>query len=165
MASVQIRAATAGDASVVLEMIRGLAEYEKLTHLVVATEEKIRATLFGEKPAADVLLAYNGTECAGFAVFFSSYSTFLAQPGIFLEDIFVKPHARGKGIGLALLKRIAAIAQARGCGRVEWDVLDWNESAIEFYKKLGAAPVEGWTKFRLTGDALASLAKLSSSDG
>jgi GNAT superfamily N-acetyltransferase len=165
LASVQIRAATAGDASVVLEMIRGLAEYEKLTHLVVATEEKIRATLFGEKPAADVLLAYNGTECAGFAVFFSSYSTFLAQPGIFLEDIFVKPHARGKGIGLALLKRIAAIAQARGCGRVEWDVLDWNESAIEFYKKLGAAPVEGWTKFRLTGDALASLAKLSSSDG
>jgi GNAT superfamily N-acetyltransferase len=141
-------------------MIRGLAEYEKLTHLVVATEEKVRATLFGETPAADVLLAYDGAECAGFAVFFSSYSTFLAQPGIFLEDIFVKPHARGKGIGLALLKRIAAIAQERGCGRVEWDVLDWNESAITFYKKLGAQPVEGWTKYRLTGDALARLATL-----
>lgn len=160
MPSVHIRAATAEDAPLVLQMIRGLAEYEKLTHLVVATEEKVRATLFGETPAADVLLAYDGAECAGFAVFFSSYSTFLAQPGIFLEDIFVKPHARGKGIGLALLKRIAAIAQERGCGRVEWDVLDWNESAITFYKKLGAQPVEGWTKYRLTGDALARLATL-----
>ena len=160
MPSVHIRTATAEDAPVVLEMIRGLAEYEKLTHMVVATEEKVRATLFGEKPAADVLLAYDGAECVGFAVFFSSFSTFLAQPGIFLEDIFVKPHARGKGIGWALLKRIAAIAQARGCGRVEWDVLDWNEPAITFYKKLGAKPVEGWTKYRLTGEALANLATL-----
>jgi GNAT superfamily N-acetyltransferase len=158
--SVHIRPATAGDESVVLEMIRGLAEYEELTHMVVATEEKVRATLFGEKPAADVLIAYDGAECVGFAVFFSTYSTFLAQPGIFLEDIFVKPHARGRGIGLALLQRIAAIAQTRGCGRVEWDVLDWNESAITFYKKLGAAPVDGWTKYRLTGDALANLATL-----
>ncbi len=160
MPSVHIRPATAGDESVVLEMIRGLAEYEELTHMVVATEEKVRATLFGEKPAADVLIAYDGAECVGFAVFFSTYSTFLAQPGIFLEDIFVKPHARGRGIGLALLQRIAAIAQTRGCGRVEWDVLDWNESAITFYKKLGAAPVDGWTKYRLTGDALANLARL-----
>jgi GNAT superfamily N-acetyltransferase len=145
-------------------MIRGLAEYEKLTHVVVATEEKICATLFGKKPAADVLLAYDGAECVGFAVFFSTYSTFLAQPGIFLEDIFVKPHARGKGIGLALLKSVAAIAHERGCGRMEWDVLDWNEPAIGFYKKLGAEPVDGWTKYRLTGDALARVAGRESTE-
>ena len=154
MASILIRPATAEDTPVVLQMIRGLAEYEKLTHVFVATEKKIRATLFGDHPAADVLLAFDDAECVGFAVFFPTYSTFLAQPGIFLEDIFVKPHARGRGIGLALLKRIAAIAQARGCGRMEWDVLDWNEPAITFYKKLGATPVDGWTKYRLTGEAL-----------
>jgi len=157
MASILIRPATAEDTPVVLQMIRGLAEYEKLTHVFVATEEKIRATLFGDHPAADVLLAFDDAECVGFAVFFPTYSTFLAQPGIFLEDIFVKPHARGRGIGLALLKRIAAIAQARGCGRMEWDVLDWNEPAITFYKKLGATPVDGWTKYRLTGEALERL--------
>ena len=141
-------------------MIRDLADYEKLTDIVVATEEKLRETLFCENPAADVLLAYQDAECIGFAVFFSTYSTFLAQPGIFLEDIFVKPHARGQGAGLALLKCIAAIAQVRGCGRIEWDVLDWNEPSIKFYKKLGAKPVDGWTKFRLTGDELEQLATL-----
>src|SRR5262249_43611614 len=148
------RPAKIEDAPVVLQMICDLAEYEKLTDAVTATEEKVRATLFGEKPAADVLLAFDGAEPAGFALFFSTYSTFLAQPGIYLEDIFVKPHARGRGIGLALLKRIAAIARERGCGRVEWDVLDWNEPAITFYKKLGAMPVDGWTKYRLTGQAI-----------
>jgi GNAT superfamily N-acetyltransferase len=156
--NIEIRDATVQDAIVVLQMIRDLAEYEKLSHIVVATEDKIRQTLFSEDPAAEVLLAYQGAECVGFAVFFATYSTFLAQPGIHLEDIFVKPHARGQGAGLALLKRIAAIAQERGCGRMEWEVLDWNQPSIEFYKKLGARPVEGWTKYRLTGDALERLA-------
>lgn len=158
MPNIEIRDATVQDAIVVLQMIRDLAEYEKLSHIVVATEDKIRQTLFSEDPAAEVLLAYQGAECVGFAVFFATYSTFLAQPGIHLEDIFVKPHARGQGAGLALLKRIAAIAQERGCGRMEWEVLDWNQPSIEFYKKLGARPVEGWTKYRLTGDALERLA-------
>jgi GNAT superfamily N-acetyltransferase len=141
-------------------MIRDLADYEKLSHVVVATEDKIRETLFGENPPADVLLAYQSAECIGFAVFFATYSTFLGQPGIFLEDIFVKPHARGQGAGLALLKRVAAIAQERGCGRMEWEVLDWNQPSIEFYKKLGATPVDGWTKYRLTGEAFERLAIL-----
>jgi GNAT superfamily N-acetyltransferase len=139
-------------------MIRDLAEYEKLLHKVVATEERLRATLFGASPVADVLLAYQGAECVGFAVFFQTFSTFLAKPGMYLEDIFVKPHARGHGAGLALMTRLAAIARERGCGRVEWEVLDWNQPSIEFYQKLGAAPVEGWTKYRLTGDALDRLA-------
>jgi GNAT superfamily N-acetyltransferase len=158
LSNIEIRSATVQDVAVVLQMIRDLAEYEKLSHVVVATDDKIRATLFGENPAADVLLAYQGAECIGFAVFFGTYSTFLAQPGIYLEDIFVKPHARGRGAGLALLKRLAAIAQERGCGRVEWEVLDWNQPSIEFYNKLGARPVEDWTKYRLTGEALERLA-------
>lgn len=158
MPAVEIRPATEQDAPIVLQMIRDLAEYEKLSHLLVATEDKIRETLFAEHPVADVLLAYKAEECIGFAVFYATYSTFLAQPGIFLEDIFVKPHARGQGAGLALLKCIAAIAQVRGCGRVEWEVLDWNQPSIEFYRKLGASPVEGWTKYRLTGEALERMA-------
>jgi GNAT superfamily N-acetyltransferase len=139
-------------------MIRDLAEYEKLSHVVVATEERIRTTLFETEPAADVLLAYQDAECVGFAVFFQTYSTFLAQSAVYLEDIFVRPHARGRGVGLALLSRVAAISKERGCGRLEWEVLDWNQPSIEFYRKLGAAPVEGWTKYRLTGDALDRLA-------
>jgi GNAT superfamily N-acetyltransferase len=154
VAVIHIRSATAEDAAIVLQMIRDLAEYEKLTHVLVATEEKIRATMFGNDPAAEVLLAYEGKECIGFAVFFRTYSTFLASAGVFLEDIFVKPHARGQGAGFALLRRVAEIARERGCGRVEWEVLDWNQPAIEFYRKLGAEPVEGWTKYRLTGEAL-----------
>jgi GNAT superfamily N-acetyltransferase len=162
LTAIEIRPATGQDAAVVLQMIRDLAEYEKLSHVVVATEDKIRETLFGENSAAAVLLAYQGEECIGFAVFFGTYSTFLAQRGVFLEDIFVKPHARGQGAGLALLKRVAAIAKERGCGRMEWEVLDWNQPSIEFYRKLGAAPVVGWTKYRLAGDALESLALGSS---
>jgi GNAT superfamily N-acetyltransferase len=150
--------ATAADSPIILEMIRGLAEYEKLSHAVVATEDQLRKTLFGDRPAAEVLLANEGGECVGFALFFTSYSTFLAKPGIYLEDLFVKPHARGKGIGLALLKKIAALARDRDCGRVEWSVLDWNEPAIGFYKKLGAVPMDEWTGFRLTGESLAVLA-------
>jgi GNAT superfamily N-acetyltransferase len=104
-----------------------------------------------------MLADYDG-ECAGFALFFTNYSTFLARPGIFLEDLFVKPHLRGKGIGLALFRRLAAVAVERGCGRVEWEVLDWNEPSIRFYKKLGAVPMEEWTKYRLTGEAIGKLA-------
>lgn len=139
-------------------MIRALAEYEKLAHLVTATEEQLRKTLFGAQPAAEVLLAHDAQECAGFAVFFATYSTFLGQPGLYLEDLYVKPHLRGHGIGLALLQRLARIATERGCGRVEWGVLNWNQPSIDFYKKLGAAPMDEWTKYRLTGEALERLA-------
>lgn len=154
MPFVRIIPASESDVPVILEMIRGLAEYEKLSHTVVATEDQLRKTLFGPRPAAEVLLAYDGDECAGFALYFTNYSTFLARPGIWLEDLFVKPHQRGKGIGLALLKRLSAIACERECGRLEWAVLDWNTPAIEFYKKLGAVPMDEWTIFRVTGEAL-----------
>jgi GNAT superfamily N-acetyltransferase len=150
--------ATAAEAPVVLEMIKGLAEYEKLSHVVVATEESIRDTLFGPKPAAEVLLAESDGEWVGFALFFSTYSTFLAQPGLYLEDLYVKPHARGKGFGKALLAELARTAVARGCGRVEWAVLDWNAPSIGFYQKLGARPMDEWTTYRLTGSALLRLA-------
>jgi GNAT superfamily N-acetyltransferase len=139
-------------------MIRGLAEYEKLAHLVTATERQLRETLFGARPAAEVLLAHYDAECAGFALFFPNYSTFLSQPGLYLEDLYVKPHARGKGLGFALFVELARIAIARGCGRVEWEVLDWNEPSIQFYKRLGAVPKDQWTTFRLTGEALTKLA-------
>jgi len=154
MPELRIVPATEADAPVILELIRALAEYEKLSHKVTSTEARLRETLFGAKPAAEALLAYWGEECAGFAVFFTNYSTFLAQPGIFLEDLYVKPYLRGKGIGLALLKRLARIALVRGCGRMEWEVLDWNEPSIGFYRKLGAAAMDEWTKYRLTGEAL-----------
>jgi GNAT superfamily N-acetyltransferase len=150
--------ATPAEAPVILEMIRGLAEYEKLSHLVTATEEQIRQTLFGPQPAAEVLLAEWNGEWAGFALFFPTYSTFRAQPGIYLEDLFVKPHARGKGLGFALLAELARLAVARGCGRVEWAVLDWNEPSIGFYKRLGAVPLDEWIAYRLTGEALRKLA-------
>lgn len=156
---VEIVRAREGDVALILELIRGLAEYEKLSHEVRATEEMLRASLFGERPAAEVLLAMIAGECAGFALFFSTYSTFLAQPGIYLEDLFVKPPLRGRGIGRALLAEIARLAAERKCGRVEWAVLDWNAPSIEFYKKLGAAPLDDWTVYRLTGEALSSLAQ------
>jgi GNAT superfamily N-acetyltransferase len=158
MPTVTITRAGEADAPVILEMIEGLAEYEKLSHVCRATEEQLRQTLFGERPAAEVLLASLEGECIGFALFFPNYSTFLAQPGIYLEDLFVKPHARGKGAGLALLKELARIAVERGCGRVEWSVLDWNEPSIEFYKKLGALPLDAWTTYRLTAEPLTKLA-------
>ena len=158
MTEIRIAAATEADAPLILDLIRALAEYEKLSHAVTATEEQLRQTLFGTKPAAEVLLAYWEQECAGFAIFFPTYSTFLAQPGIYLEDLYVKPHLRGRGIGLALLRRLAAIAIERRCGRLEWAVLNWNEPAIGFYRKLQAAPLDEWTTYRLTGHALARLA-------
>jgi GNAT superfamily N-acetyltransferase len=154
---IQITRATAADAPLILELIRGLAEYEKLSHQVTATEDNLRETLFGARPAADVLLARVMNECTGFALFFPNYSTFLAKPGIFLEDLFVKPEWRGKGIGKALLLRVAGIARERGCGRFEWEVLDWNEPSIGFYKSLGAIPMDDWTKYRITGESLERL--------
>src|SRR5580704_13825431 len=158
MPKVRISEATETDVSLILQMIRGLAEYEKLLDVVTATEQQLRETLFSERPAAEVLLAFLDAECVGFALFFPNYSTFLAKPGIYLEDLFVKPHARGHGAGAALLKELARIAKRRDCGRIEWAVLDWNEPSIAFYQKLGAVPMQDWTTFRLTGEALDRLA-------
>jgi GNAT superfamily N-acetyltransferase len=154
MSNVQIVPATESDIPVILDLIHALASYEKLAHVVEATPERLRKTLFGSQPLAEVLLAYRDEECAGFAVFFSTYSTFLAQPGLYLEDLYVKPDQRGKGIGLALLQHLARLATERGCGRLEWGVLDWNEPAIRFYKRLGAVAMDNWTKYRLTGTPL-----------
>jgi len=146
------------DVPVILEMIRGLAEYEKLAEYCVATEDKLRETLFGPRPFAETLLVWEDRVCSGFALFFMSYSTFLAQPGIYLEDLFVKPGARGRGLGKALLVELGKIARERNCGRMEWSVLDWNEPSIRFYQSLGAVPMDEWTGYRLTGDALYRLA-------
>ena len=153
-----VRAATRDDAPLILAFIRELAAYEKLAEEVVATEDTLAATLFGPRPYAFVLIAEVDGESAGFALFFHNYSTFLGRPGIFLEDLFVRPDGRGHGVGRALIARIAAIATERGCGRLEWAVLDWNENAIGFYRKLGATALSDWTTYRLTGDALARLA-------
>ena len=156
-----IRSATPEDVPVILDLIKQLAEYERLSDKVIATEQRLRDTLFGERPAAEVLLAALERETVGYALFFTTYSTFLAKPGLYLEDLFVKPHARGKGVGKALLARLAKIAVERDCGRVEWTVLDWNEPSIRFYETLGAVPLNGWIIYRLTGDSLAKLARNS----
>jgi len=153
-----VRPATTADAGVVLGFIKKLAEYEKLAHEVVATESTLRATLFGAKPYAEVVLAELDGKNVGFALFFHNFSTFLARPGLYLEDLFVDPEHRGSGVGKALLIYLARLAKARGCGRFEWSVLDWNEPAVNFYKSLGAVPMDEWTVFRETGDALAALA-------
>jgi GNAT superfamily N-acetyltransferase len=154
MNDIRIVAATERDVPQILQLIRGLAEYERLSHMVEADEDRLRSTLFGERPVAEVLLAHEDDECVAFAVFFTNYSTFLAKPGLYLEDLFVKPHARRRGIGLKILKRLAAIARERGYGRMEWSVLNWNQPAINFYKKIGAVPMHDWTLFRLAGKAL-----------
>jgi GNAT superfamily N-acetyltransferase len=156
-----IRPATEQDVPIILDLIKQLAEYERLADRVVATEQRLRDTLFGERPAAEVLLASLEGETVGFAVFFTNYSTFLAKPGLYLEDLFVKPHARGKGIGKALLARLAKIAVERDCGRVDWSVLNWNEPSLRFYEALGAVPLSDWTTHRLTGEALVKLARNS----
>jgi GNAT superfamily N-acetyltransferase len=153
----RIARATERDVPVIFAMIKGLAEYEKMAHLVTATEEALRASLFGPRPAAEVVIGYADDEPAGFALFLHNYSTFLAQPGIYLEDLFVVPRWRAHGLGKKLLAHLAALAVERGCGRLEWVVLDWNEPAIGFYKKLGAERMDGWTVFRVTGDALRQL--------
>jgi GNAT superfamily N-acetyltransferase len=161
MSAAQARIIPAGeqDVPLILEMIRALAEYERLSHEVVATEGMLRESLFGPKPAAEVVLAYDGQGCVGFAVYFSTYSTFLGQSGIYLEDLYVKPEARGKGTGFALLRHLAKVAKSRNCGRLEWSVLNWNEPSIQFYKKLGAVPMDEWTKYQLAGEALGRLAE------
>ena len=158
MPEVEIRVATEDDVPLILALIRELAEYERLSHEVVATEETLRDSLFGERRVAETLLAYLGDEPAGFALFFHSFSTFLGRPGIYLEDLYVRPAFRSAGVGRTLLVRIAGLGKERGCGRLEWAVLDWNEPAIGFYKRIGASPVSGWTVYRLTGDALEELA-------
>ena len=135
-------------------MIKALAEYERLGHEVVATEAMIRESFFGPAPHAQAVIARVGGDAVGFAIWFSTYSTFLSKPGIYLEDLFVLPEWRGKGIGRALLRHLARIAVERGCGRIEWSVLDWNETAIRFYRSIGASAMDEWTVYRLTGDAI-----------
>jgi GNAT superfamily N-acetyltransferase len=156
--SLSIEAATVADVPLILGFIRELADYERLSDQVSASEAALQATLFGERPAAEVLIARHDGVAAGFALFFQNYSTFLAKPGIYLEDLYVKPEQRGHGIGRALLTHIARLAVARDCGRFEWSVLDWNAPAIGFYRSLGALPQDEWTIMRLTGDALKTLA-------
>ena len=142
----------------ILGFIQDLATYERLRDSCVATEENLRNTLFSSTPAAEVIIASVDDEPMGFALFFHNYSTFLAQRGIYLEDLFVRPAARGKGVGFALLSALARIALERDCGRLEWAVLDWNQMAIDFYKKIGAKPLDDWTVFRLAGGPLETLA-------
>ncbi len=154
-----IRPAGIDDVPVILELIKDLATYERAPNDVVATEEGLKEVLFGAKPAAEVLIAREGKEAVGFAVFFHNFSTWLGRPGLYLEDLFVRPEKRGSGYGRALLVHLARIAQERGCGRMEWAVLDWNEPAIGFYRKLGAVPMHEWTVFRLTPDEIDRLAK------
>jgi GNAT superfamily N-acetyltransferase len=168
-AQIRIRAAREDDVPVIFAFICELAEYEKLRHEVVATEASLRETLFGEHPAAEVLIAEEvqaeaeaedgASRAVGFALFFPTYSTFLARPGVHLEDLYVTPAFRGRGVGRALLSRLARIVVERNWGRLEWAVLDWNAPAIGFYRKLGAVPMDEWTTFRLTGPALERVAK------
>ncbi len=158
-----IKPATVDDAGTILSFIKELADYEKLTHEVVATEELLHETLFGERQVAEILLGHCDDEPAGFALFFHNFSTFLGRPGIYLEDLYVKPEFRGNGLGRRLLQHIAALAKERQCGRVEWSVLDWNEPSIQFYRSLEARPLDEWTMFRLTGGALERMATETSS--
>jgi GNAT superfamily N-acetyltransferase len=153
-----LRAAVSSDVPTILRCIRGLADYERLAHQCVATEDLLRESLFGPTPAAEVVLAFHADVPAGFALWFRSYSTFLARPGIYLEDLFVFPKFRGHGLGRRLLAHLARTARERGYGRVEWAVLDWNVDAIRFYESLGAVAMGDWTTYRVTGEALATLA-------
>ena len=155
----KIRPARVEDVPVILQLVRDLATYERAPNEVTATEEQLAEVLFGQRPAAEVLLAFEGKLPVGFAVFFHNFSTWLGRPGLYLEDLFVKPEKRGKGYGRALLVELAKIARDRGCGRMEWAVLDWNESAIKFYRSLDAKPMDEWTVFRLTRDGIEKLAK------
>lgn len=154
-----IRPATVDDTPTILRFIRELADYEKLLHEVVATEAGLRSMLFGARPAAEVLLAEDAGEPIGFALFFTSFSTFLGKPGLYLEDLYVRPEARGRGAGLALMRALAATAVARDYGRFEWAVLDWNEPSLEFYRRLGARAIKEWVVHRMVGAPLAALAQ------
>jgi GNAT superfamily N-acetyltransferase len=157
--TLRIRAAEATDVPVIARLIRGLASFEKMEDQVSMTEERLAANLFGEHRYAETLLAEDDGEPVGFALFFHNFSTFLGLPGVYLEDLFVIPEQRGRGIGRALLKELARLAVERGCGRLEWSVLDWNSDAIGFYERLGARPNSEWTVYRLTGEALTSLGR------
>ncbi|MDQ6809833.1 MAG: GNAT family N-acetyltransferase [Verrucomicrobiota bacterium] len=157
----EIRAASVADVPLILSLIKELAEYERAPNDVVASEAGLREVLFDDEAAANVLIAFAGGEPVGFAVYFFNFSTWLGKAGLYLEDLFVRPELRGNGYGRALLIELAKIAQARGCGRMEWAVLDWNEPAIQFYRKLGASPMDEWTVFRLTGEGIANLAATS----
>ena len=159
MSAITFRSGTPEDTPLILRFIRDLAEYERLSHEVKATEETLRETLFGQRRVAEVTFAEVEGVPAGFALFFHNYSTFLAKPGLYLEDLFVLPEYRGLGIGKALLKELARIAVERGCGRFEWWVLNWNEPSIEFYKRQGAVAMDEWTVYRVAGDALVKLAE------
>jgi GNAT superfamily N-acetyltransferase len=149
-----IRKATCADTPAICELIRGLAEFERLADKLNLQEERLREHLFGEHPVAEVLLAEEAEEIVGFALFFPIFSTFLCKPGIYLEDLFVVPHQRGKGHGKALLTALARLAVERGCGHLEWTVLKWNQQAIDFYQSLGAFPMDQWCNYRLMGEAL-----------
>lgn len=162
---VSIEAAAPADASLILEFIRELAEYERLAHAVSATEEDLCRTLFGPEAYAHALVARLDDQPAGFAVYFFNYSTFLGRPGLYLEDLYVRPAARRRGVGSRLLAHLAGIALERRCGRMEWAVLDWNERAIAFYLSLGASPNEEWTTYRLSSEALRRLAATPDRDG
>ena len=156
--TVRVRLATTDDLPVIAELIRDLAEFEKLEHEVKMTDELLAKGLFGERPYAETVLAEEDGIPIGFALFFHSFSTFLARPGIYLEDLFVVPEHRGRGVGRTLLAHLARLAVERGCGRLEWAVLNWNRDAIGFYDRLGARPNSEWTVYRLAGEALATLA-------
>ncbi|SFD33569.1 hypothetical protein SAMN05216321_1172 [Cupriavidus sp. OV038] len=161
MTAFAIRPAEPADSTTLFRLIAALAEYEKLTHLVEATPEKIQTALFGDRPHAEAVLVEvetdEGRQAVGFALFFHSFSTFLAKPGLYLEDLFVEPAWRGHGLGKALLRHLAGIAVARGCGRFEWSVLDWNQPSIDFYQAMGADVMPDWRICRVTGDALTKL--------
>ena len=159
----RIERGTERDVPVILRLIKGLAEYEDLSGEVTATEEGLRESLFGRNPSAEVLIAYVDVDPVGFAVFFQNYSTFLGRQGLYLEDLFVFPQWRKRGFGRQLLARVAMIAVERGCGRMEWSVLDWNQPAVRLYKSLGAEAMDQWTIYRLTGDDLRRLASGNSS--
>ena len=159
MSQVDIRLATRADVHLLHGLIRQLAIYEKLEHTMVSTEADVADGLFGARPAAEALVASQGGTPVGFALFFTTYSTFLGRPGLYLEDLFIVPEARGHGAGKALLARLAQLTVERRYGRLEWVVLDWNEPAIGFYTRLGALPMDEWTTYRVTGDALAKLAQ------
>jgi GNAT superfamily N-acetyltransferase len=154
----QIKSATQGDVPVIFSFIKKLAVYERLSSEVLASEELLRETLFGERRTAEAAIGYLETKAVGFVLFFHNYSTFLGKPGLYIEDLFIDEDYRRRGYGRALLLHVARLAKERGCGRLEWAVLDWNQPAIEFYKKLGALPMNEWTVFRLTGKSLDELA-------
>lgn len=161
MSHLHIRSAQPDDVGLIIGFIRELAEYEKLSDQVVVDPAQMREHLFGTRPFAEVLIGEVDGAAAGFALFFHNYSTFLGKPGIYLEDLYVRSSARGTGLGTALLGKLASLAIERGCGRLEWSVLDWNEPAIDFYKRLGAQPLDDWTQYRLTGPALHELSQRS----